>query len=146
MADYIKQLAKYGYPGFHEMSQRHIAPPRTSVEIAERHGMFDTDTGGGWIRQRMLRSSPVMIGSAQIKPSASWAPIPSISSPFRIYPDPLARGVSSWAFPAAPRSRQRTGPPGSGQVHVRLDPGQTSSPSASRLSASSSPITEAAVI
>lgn len=94
-------------------SDRHIAPPRTHVEIAERHGMFDDANGNliasaamwGLIKERhagdfhqVVIDSLVIDGRQQsfpLDPEPSIAALPYI-------PDPLARAAALRDLPGAP--------------------------------------------
>jgi hypothetical protein len=87
-------------------SDRHIAPPRTHLEIAERHGMFDDAAGGlnpsaaMWtlIKERDAGDfSQVAVGtrSFPVDPDARVDVLPYL-------PDPLARAVALRNLPGTP--------------------------------------------
>lgn len=94
-------------------SERHICPPRTSIEIAERHGMLDDASGrlkGDGSTYQMLVERDDEAGSqfpSAIVPGQN-APIPIVvgdridALPY--LPDPLARSAALRDLPGAPET------------------------------------------
>lgn len=107
-------------------SDRHIAPPRTSVEMGERLGMFDDESGGLikdpalWelIKQRdagEFNEPPqpmVVAGKEQtfpLEPDDRLDQLPYL-------PDPLARGAALRDLPGTPSGTVGAAKPGVGQT------------------------------
>jgi hypothetical protein len=92
-------------------SDRHIAPPRASVELAERHGLFDDPVTGKMLSDPATRDLIALRDAGQfptvtapvagkpqslpIEPSDQIVTLPYI-------PDPLARGAALRDLPGAP--------------------------------------------
>ena len=68
-----------------ETSERLVAPPKTSAQMAEWHGMFDTPTGVDAAAYSMLRD---------LDGSFPEAPYGSVPPALPYLPDPIARGAS----------------------------------------------------
>jgi hypothetical protein len=114
-----------GTPADLTASDRHIAPPRTHVELAERHGMFDDGSGklvgsaAMWklIKERDAGNFPevaiddvVIDGVKQSFPldaDASIAELPYL-------PDPLARAAALRDLPGVPPANAARVAPGAG--------------------------------
>jgi hypothetical protein len=110
-------------------ADRHIAPPRASVELAERHGMFD-DAGGKldgsaamWnlIKQRdeghfpeVLVDTIVIDGEKQSLPLMGDASVEEL--PY--LPDPLARGAALRDLPGTLTRTVARVEPGPGPAHA----------------------------
>jgi hypothetical protein len=122
-----------GAPADLAASDRHIAPPRTHVELAERHGMFDDARGkpvgseamwklikerdaGGF--QHVVVDEVVIDGEKQsfpLEPDAGIAELPYL-------PDPLARAAALRDLPGAPAASVARVRPGAGGARpVRYD-------------------------
>lgn len=102
-----------GTPAKTDANDRHIAPPRTSAELGERHGMFDNasgrldDSAAMWklIGERdagkfaEVQLDGVLVDgkpqSAPIDPAAQVDPLPYL-------PDPLARAAAFRNLPGTP--------------------------------------------
>lgn len=76
-----------------EASERHVAPPKTSQQLAETHGMFDLPTE---IRKDAYQVITAKEGSLNdCHPEPSLQPLPYL-------PDPLARGAAFRDLPGTP--------------------------------------------
>lgn len=107
---YPQQLATAGYPGFHADSQRHIVPPQTSEEMAERHGMFDLPNSGmDLAAYDTLVARDGTFGTTDTGELAAYD-VDQLDLPY--LPEVLARGA---AFAGLPGS---TGPQPAGSVPV----------------------------
>lgn len=84
-----------------EIDERHVFPPRTSVRMAEQHGMFDDNKG-------MLKGDLATYNLIVARDSAEFAtkdgvPIdPRATVPTPYFPDPLARGAALRNLPNTP--------------------------------------------
>jgi hypothetical protein len=93
-----------GAPAALAASDRHVAPPRASVELAERHGLFDDALGklqssaAMWqlIKQRDEgKFAEVTLPSVTIAGDPQSVPLePAASLALPYLPDPLARGAA----------------------------------------------------
>jgi hypothetical protein len=83
-----------------ERSERHVAPPRTSVQASEWHGMLDAAAGG-------VRGDPTTYEMLRDRDAADWPtdpqtgePIDAAAAPEVPYlPDPLAHGAALRGVP-----------------------------------------------
>ena len=110
-AAYITQLTNDSYPGFHADSQRHIAPPMTSEEMAERHGMLDTGPGSVMDTTAYTRlvnlDAPLTTDSTG---AVSAYPVDQLTLPY--LPEVLARGAAFTGLPGSTAAVIAPGVPG----------------------------------
>jgi peptidoglycan hydrolase-like protein with peptidoglycan-binding domain len=82
-----------------DTEERHVAPPRTSVDMAERHGLFDNPAGqlrGESATFAMLVArDDAAFGTIEIGSPPTETPIESKAQlPVHYHPDPLARAAA----------------------------------------------------
>ena len=84
-----------------EVDERHVAPPRASVQLVEQHGMLDDPSGRlrgdlatyQFVTERDRGEIPT-VGKDPIEPGAQLA--------ITYFPDPLARGAGFTPLPQSP--------------------------------------------
>jgi hypothetical protein len=121
--------AKDSAPADLSGAERHILPPRTSIELGERLGMFDTPTGklhsdaATWnlISKRdaaELKQSVIEVAgqtsSYPLEPGENVDPLPYL-------PDALSRGAAIRDLPATPSGAIGEAPPGGAAGKVEYE-------------------------
>jgi hypothetical protein len=95
-----------------EDARRHIAPPRTSVQMAETAGGLDEATTTGKPMDKAMWSTlvardawdfPKKADGTQV-PVSAWTPTPVMPSPVPYLPDPFSKGAALNGLPGAPVS------------------------------------------
>lgn len=84
-----------------ETDERHVAPPRTTVRLAEQHGMFDLGSGhlGG---DQSVYDLIVTRDRAELPTAGGVPQEPSAQLAVGYLPDPFARGAAFTDLPGAP--------------------------------------------
>jgi hypothetical protein len=102
-----------------ETDQRHIAPPKAAVRMAEQHGMFDTPQGllkGDAATYRLIiRRDRGQIPSVDKTPMESEAQLA-----VDYFPDPIARGAALQNLPNTPNNS--FGKAVGGEIKYKLPP------------------------
>jgi len=82
-------------------SERHLAPPKVSEEMAEVHGMFDTPTG---LDKAVYPTLVAKDGDFGVDPAHPEQPLPHPEAQLVLpyLPDPLATGAAFMNLPQAP--------------------------------------------
>ncbi len=88
-------------PGKINASERHIVPPKTSVQMAEQHGGFDKTVGGQSVVDKAVWPL-ITTRDHDLTPMGQTAtPVASIPSPLPYLPDYLSRGAAFKGLPGA---------------------------------------------
>ncbi|MGH8158950.1 MAG: hypothetical protein ACREPQ_12585 [Rhodanobacter sp.] len=105
-------IEKDGQPADTHAAERHLVPPRTGVEIGERHGMFDDAAG----KLKSDAATWALIGArdagelpaAEIVVAGKEDSYPIVTAahlePLPYLPDPFSRGVAIRDLPGAPQA------------------------------------------